>query len=179
MNLSPNWPVFGQDKISCYGSQEVTYSLHLVLMEWERKAQHIWDLGAHDFRYDFTIFFIYMDSYMNSWVVKCHIWIHDQEILYEFIYEFMIMKKILWNHTSEFIQMNSSLNSCWWIHDNEIIYEFIIMNSCVNSVLWRLLWNHGWILGNEFTYEIIINLKLFLIQLQICFSEGKCFTHPK
>ena len=26
----------------------------------------IWNLGTHDFEYDFTIFFIYMNSYMNS-----------------------------------------------------------------------------------------------------------------
>ena len=26
----------------------------------------IWNLGTHDFRYDFTMFFIYMNSYMNS-----------------------------------------------------------------------------------------------------------------
>ena len=26
----------------------------------------IWNLGTHKFRYDFTIFFIYMNSYMNS-----------------------------------------------------------------------------------------------------------------
>ena len=26
----------------------------------------IWNLGTHEFRYDFTIFFIYMNSYMNS-----------------------------------------------------------------------------------------------------------------
>ena len=26
----------------------------------------IWNLGTHDFRYDFTIFFIYINSYMNS-----------------------------------------------------------------------------------------------------------------
>ena len=30
----------------------------------------------------------------------------------------------------------------------------------------------------EITVEFI-NLKLFRIQLQICFSEGKCFTHQK
>ena len=29
----------GQDKISRHGSQEATYSLQLVLMEWERKAR--------------------------------------------------------------------------------------------------------------------------------------------
>ena len=56
------------------------------------------------------------------------------------------------------------------------------MNSCVNSVLWRISWNHCWIPGNEFTYEIMvefIDLKLFLIRFRICFSEGKCFTHPQ
>ena len=26
----------------------------------------IWNLGTHEFRYYFTIFFIYMNSYMNS-----------------------------------------------------------------------------------------------------------------
>ena len=26
----------------------------------------IWNLGTHEFRYDFTIFFIYMNSDMNS-----------------------------------------------------------------------------------------------------------------
>ena len=34
----------------------------------------------------------------------------------------------------------------------------------------------------EFTYEIMvefIDLKLLLIQLQICFGEGKCFPDPK
>ena len=36
---------------------------------------------------------------------------------------------------SEFICMNSFLNSYWFIRENEIIYEFIIMNSCVNLVL--------------------------------------------
>ena len=30
---------------------------------------------------------------------------------------------------------------------------------------------------NEFTYEIMV--KLIRIQLQICFSEEKCFEHPK
>ena len=78
---------------------------------------------------------------------------------------------------SEFKCMNSCLNSCWCFHDNEIIYEFIIIHSCVNSVLWRISWNHGWIPGNEFTYESMvefINLEVFRIQFLIYFSEGKC-----
>ena len=34
----------------------------------------------------------------------------------------------------------------------------------------------------NFTYENMIefnNLKIFMIQLQICFTVGQCFTHPK
>ena len=27
---------------------------------------YIWNLGTPEFRYDFTMFFIYMNSYMNS-----------------------------------------------------------------------------------------------------------------
>ena len=61
----------------------------------------IWNLGTHDFRDDFTIFFIYMNSYMNSWS-----W------------------RISWNHMSEFICMNSSLNYAG---------EFMIMKSYMNS----------------------------------------------
>ena len=30
------------------------------------KLNFIWNLGTPEFRYDFTIFFIYMNSYMNS-----------------------------------------------------------------------------------------------------------------
>ena len=82
---------------------------------------------------------------------------------------------------SEFIYMNSCLNSCPWIHDNKIIYEFIIMNSFANSVLWRISWYHGWIWGNELTYEIMvefINLKVFLIPLLI-YIWGKMFYWSK
>ena len=57
-----------------------------------------------------------------------------------------------------FICMNLSLNSCWWIYDIEIIYEFIYMNSCVYSILWIIPWNHEWILGNEFTSEIMVSI---------------------
>ena len=39
INKSPSGPVFGQDTISSHGSQEATYSLHLALMEWVRKAR--------------------------------------------------------------------------------------------------------------------------------------------
>ena len=145
--------------------------------------------------------------HLEPWCTWFQVWFHDILHIHEFINEFIGHEmshmnswswnliwihymnsdmnswswRISWNHMSEFICMNSSLNSCWWIHDNEIIYEFICMNSCVNSVLWIISWNHGWIFGNEFTYEIMvefINLKLFLIQLQISFSEGKRFTHP-
>ena len=37
---SPVGPVFGQGKISCHSSQEVTYSLQLALMEWGREARN-------------------------------------------------------------------------------------------------------------------------------------------
>ena len=85
----------------------------------------------------------------------------------------MIMKNIV-KHMSEFICMNSSLNSCLWIHDNEIIiYEFTFMSSCVNSVQWRILWYHGWI---PFTYEIMVDFVKLNIpdSASIYFSEGKC-----
>ena len=89
-------------------------------------------------------------SHMNSWSWNL-IWIHNMNSdMNSWLW------RISWIHMSEFICMNSPLNSCWWIHDIEIIYEFICMNSCVNSVLWIISWNHGWILGNEFTYEIMV-----------------------
>ena len=57
------------------------------------------------------------------------------------------------------------------------MYEFMCEFSAMNNIV------KSWLnFGNEFTYEIMvefINLELFLIQLQISFSEGKCFTHPK
>ena len=33
---------------------------------WLEMGLDIWNLGTHDFRYDFALFFIYMNSYMNS-----------------------------------------------------------------------------------------------------------------
>ena len=36
---SPVRPAFGQNKISCHLSQEVTYPLQLALIEWESKAR--------------------------------------------------------------------------------------------------------------------------------------------
>ena len=47
-----------------------------ALLEFGR-AVIIWNLGTHEPGYDFTIFFIYMNSFVN--------WIHDHEILHEFI----------------------------------------------------------------------------------------------
>ena len=84
-------------------------------------------------------------------IVKSYVRIH----MYEFISEFMLANSWWWNH----LWFNHI-----WIHN---------MNSYVNSVLWRILWNHGWIRGNEFTYEIIfefINLKSFWIQIQLQIS---------
>ena len=40
----------------------------------------------------------------------------------------------------------------------------------------------SWLNSQKLTYEIMIefmDLKSFWIQLQICFSEGKCFIHPR
>ena len=37
---------------------------------------------------------------------------------------------------SEFICMNSSLNSCWWIHAG----EFMILKSYMNSYVWIHVW---------------------------------------
>ena len=75
------------------------------------QMQVIWNLG-----YDFTIFFMYMNSYMNSWVMKCRIWIHDHEIIYEFI---------IWIHV--------------WIHGHEEYHEII----CQNSYVWIRLCIHA------------------------------------
>ena len=40
-------------------------SLRLLRSATSQEAA-IWNLGTHEFRYDFKIFFIYMNSYMNS-----------------------------------------------------------------------------------------------------------------
>ena len=61
-------------------------------------------------------------------------------------------------------------------YNYEIMCEFSGISAMKNIVK---SWLNSW---NECTYENMvefINLKLFLIQPQICFSEGKCFTHPK
>ena len=41
-------------------------TMFVVGMKKIKDPLNIWNLGTHEFRYDFTIFFIYMNSYMNS-----------------------------------------------------------------------------------------------------------------
>ena len=123
----------------------------------------IWNLGTHDFRHDFTIFFIYMKSYLNSQVMKCSIWIYGHEIFCEFmiwihiwthdlnswrICEIICKNAYLWihpwTHAVEFMIMKSYMNSC-----HEFICEFRAMKNIVKSWLNFYkgihLWNHGWI----------------------------------
>ena len=40
-------PVFVQDKLSCDCSQQATYILQFVLMEWERRARKFWATPGH------------------------------------------------------------------------------------------------------------------------------------
>ena len=146
------------------------------------------------------IWFHDMNSYMNSWYEYEWIWIHDMNMnsWYEFINEFMIWIH-KWIHCYEKYRETICHTNKVSIRIYEFIYEFMllnswwrnhiwnqIVNSCVNSVLssllWRILWNYGWNPSNEFTYAIMvefIDLELIQIQLRICCSEGKCFTHPK
>ena len=92
--------------------------------------------------------------------MKCRIWIHDHEILYEFIIwiqiwihdyeeyrEFICQNSYvwihLWIHAGEFMIMKSYMNSYVWIHVwiqcyeeyREIMAEFLEMNSHMKSWL--------------------------------------------
>ena len=103
---------------------------------------HQWNpikIHFHEFRYDFTIFFMTLNSYMNSWNLNsCMIswlWIH----LHEFIHDFIHMNSDIWFHDilhdHEFI----------WIHDHEYICDISWpMNSYMNSCIGRISWNHTW-----------------------------------
>ena len=132
--------------------------------------------------------------------MKCSIWIHDHEILYEFITWIQIWIhnmnsdmnswswKISWDDefVSELISVNLCMNSScsmhiWyiWIH---IVIWIHIMNLSMNAVRRTISWIHGWMPMNEFTYEIMvefINLKWIWIQLQICFRKGNKFYSSK
>ena len=112
-------------------------------------------------------------TWIHFWihrVMKCSIWIHDHEILYEFINWIDIwihdheLGRTSWSHMYEFIYGFKPLNLWSWNH---------VMNSCVNSVQWRILWYHGWI---PFTYEIMVDFVKLNIpdSASIYFSEGKC-----
>ena len=46
--------------------QQMQEQLQNVSARLDRLESSICNLGTHDFRYDFTIFFIYMNSYLNS-----------------------------------------------------------------------------------------------------------------
>ena len=76
-----------------------------------------------------------------------------------------------WFQAYEFMIMNL----CHWIiwfHNHEFMREFSARKNNVKS----------WLNSQKLTYEIMIefmDLKSFWIQLQICFSEGKCFIHPR
>ena len=54
-----------QDIVSCYPVNSNVAGSHLM-KEFRFGPSGFWILGTHDFRYDFTLFFIYMNSYMNS-----------------------------------------------------------------------------------------------------------------
>ena len=79
----------------------------------------------------------------------------------------------LWIYAIEFMIMKSYMNSYY-----ESMCEFSVMKNIVKSWLNSSLSQAF----TEFPYEIIvefIKLKYIQIQLQVCFSEGKCFTHLK
>ena len=119
--------------------------------EWFHNFHYI--LHIHEFIYEFISNEM---SHMNSWSWNL-VWIHNTNSdmsswSWRILWNHMSWR-ISWNHISEFMCINSSLNSGLRIHDGEIIYEFIIMNSCWNSVLWRISWNDGWIPGNKITFS--------------------------
>ena len=105
--------------------------------------------------------------------MKYCIWIHDHEILYEFIVWIQtwihmkyIVKSYVRIHMYEFIY-----NSCCWNHDNkkwnhvwihnyEFMWEFSVMKNNVKSYLnswkWILIGFHWWIRGTEFNTELMM-----------------------
>ena len=102
------------------------------------------------FSHDFTIFFIAMNSHINSWL-WIHIWFH------EFIYDFIIMNSLAWISRWIHIHMILQYSSWSWIHiwihiinsykiswswihmrhlmTYEFIYEFMFMKNIVKSYL--------------------------------------------
>ena len=101
----------------------------LFMLKWVL-TQIIWSLGTHDFRYDCTIFFIYMNS--------CHEIVYKSMILFHINSEYseiIFQNSNWWIHFDELMLLNSWLWNHWlwnhiWIHN---------MNSCVNSITAWLL----------------------------------------
>ena len=58
---APSQPPGGARSLLLCACVPVAAALHGCAAGW-----HVWNLGTHDFRYDFTMFCIYMNSYMNS-----------------------------------------------------------------------------------------------------------------
>ena len=101
-----------------------------------RQWNHI-RIHFYEFRFDFTIFFMTLNSYMNSWKLNsCMIswlWIHLNEFIYEFIHT-----NFRHDFTIIFMIMNSYINTLYGF-----IYEFMIVNSYTTiHVLWIHIWNH-------------------------------------
>ena len=101
----------------------------------------------------FNIFFICLDSYLNSYVMKCS------------IYEFIVMKNIVKPYVRinfyEFIYESMPLNSWSCNHIRFHDHEFKSMNSIIWIIVKWQLNSCEW--TSEFTYEVIvefINLKL-------------------
>ena len=95
----------------------------------------------------FNIFFICLDSYLNSYVMKCSIWIQSDEEYCETICQNSFLWIHLWIHALEFMIMQSYTISWSLIQ----IYEFNYMNNSevIAGFLWMNLgihiWNHSWI----------------------------------
>ena len=87
----------------------------------------------------FTMFFMYMNSCLNSCVMKCRIWIHVHEIKYKFMIWFIQVENIVKSYARisiyEFILEFMHLNSWLWDHkffNNEFIHEFSAHCSQIN-----------------------------------------------
>ena len=123
---------------------------------WDPLARiHQWNhirIHFYESSYDFTIFFITLNSYMNSFKWNlCMIswfWIHPHEFINEFIYMCYYMNSDIWFHhilyDHEFIS-----ELIIWTHIRFYDHEFICyiswpMNSCMNSCKWRIKQNHTW-----------------------------------
>ena len=146
--------------LQCFSGWKASVVQVQSLVEEEAWSLHI--LGTPDFINDFTIFFIYMNSYLNiDWIDRS----------WNVANEFMIMKSYMnsdmnsWSCKkivkigeiiSKFAYKTSSKNSGTWIHTwlrsiytYEVVYHVSytwihswihIMNSFMNSLIWRIFW---------------------------------------